>query len=51
MPPALATGSLWNAWGFEKLLSKRTPLKKNFEYFEIKRVVKKLIIEKIIKKL
>ena len=50
MPPALAVGFLWNAWGFEKSWSKSNPFKKKIEYFEIKRNVKKLIIEKIIKK-
>ena len=41
---------MWNAWGFEKSLSKRDSTNKNLEYFEIKKVVKKLIKEKIIKK-
>ena len=48
-PPILAVGFSWNAWGFIKSLSIREPEKKNFEYFVIKKVKKKLIKEKIIK--
>ena len=49
MPPALAVGFLWNAWGFKKSLSNKDPEKKNLEYLEIKKVKIKLIIEKAIK--
>ena len=49
MPPALAVGFLWNAWGFEKSWSKSNPLKKKIEYFVVKKVKKKLVKEKAIK--
>ena len=49
-PPILAIGSLWNACGLKKSLSRRDPEKKFLEYFAIKKVVKKLIKEKMIKK-
>ena len=50
IPPTLPIAFLWNACGFKKSLSRRAPEKKVFEYFDIKRVEKKLIKEKIIKK-
>ena len=40
-PPILGTASLWNACGFKKSLSKRIPEKNFFEFFEIKKVIKK----------
>ena len=49
-PPILAVASWWNAWGFEKSLSKRDLCKKDLEYLEIKKVIRKLIKEKITKK-
>ena len=48
-PPILAVGFSWKAWGFKKSSSNREPEKKNLEYLAIKKVIMKLIKEKIIK--
>ena len=49
-PPLRETGSEWNAWGFSKSLSIRTPLKILLENLLTIKKIKKVSNEKIDKK-